>query len=159
LEAMTKTIFRLTLPENFLKMKRFLLLLGFASFTCCIFSSAQNSSTTEPTKTKGTSSLEGKIYYIKTHDVNQPGKDVNDTLSFKNGKLISAGCLPYGFKTASYKVSNQNGTLYFTSTCFSDKEGKITWNGAVEGKNISGKYLWHKEGQNDINYVFTGTQK
>jgi hypothetical protein len=112
-----------------------------------------------PSTTKVGRSLDGKTYYLSSYDANQPLNKTGDTLMFKSGKVVSASCSKYGFKSSSYHVSNQNGKMYFTATCYSDKEGKISWNGLVDGNNISGKYLWHKEGQNDISYIFTGMQK
>lgn len=139
-------------------MKRLVILLSFTLPFFCFSAQAQSSSTTTPTNSsKVGRSLDGKTFYIKTYDVANPSKIENDTLKFKNGKMMSSGCMQYGFKGASYQVSMQNGKAYFTSDFTSSKQGKISWNGYVDGNNINGKYLWHKEGQKDINYSFSGS--
>lgn len=141
-------------------MRCLFLLVSYALLPLGLPSPVQNNNDIDqPGEVKSGPSLEGKIFYIKSHEVNQPNSEMNDTLRFNNGKLMSSVYMPYGFKPAAYHASNQHGKIYFTSTCFSDNEGKISWNGVIDGKEISGKYQWHREDQNDINYVFTGIQK
>ena len=136
-------------------MRRSIQLLMLAFVTFNLSANAQNTNTSAQNK----ASLDGKTFYVMGHDVNHPEKPERDTIQFMNGKMSSNGCKQYGFKMSAYTATTANGKTTFTCVCHSDKEGQISWSGSVDGKNISGTYLWHKEGQNDINYAFSGMQK
>ncbi|MDQ3142158.1 MAG: hypothetical protein M3Q56_07920 [Bacteroidota bacterium] len=103
--------------------------------------------------------LDGKSFQISCWDVNQPDKQDPDLLIFKNGMLDSEACHQYGFTAAPYESNSANGTLNFSSTILSPTDGSIKIDGNVKDNSITGKMIWKKAGQADINYDYKGNLK
>ena len=99
--------------------------------------------------------LDGKTYVIESYigDEKQP----DDLLSFKDGKVEAAECKKWGFFAADYSYNKKDGSVSCLMT--SEKEGKMTWTGKVEGSQFSGTVLWVKSGQDDIIMAFKGSEK
>jgi hypothetical protein len=105
------------------------------------------------------SSMDEKSFAIKMYDVNIPDQLQSDVLTFKDGKMDSQTCQPYGFKPSKFESSKQGNKVTFTCTCRSDQEGLRIGSGTVSDKSISGEVAWQKDGQKTINYKFTGSKK
>jgi high-affinity K+ transport system ATPase subunit B len=104
-------------------------------------------------------SLDGKSFLVKLSEHGKKDEATNDELIFKDGTFFSADCEQYGFSPASYKTMSKGDTTLFESTLMSDKEGKAEWEGAVKGDEISGTFIWSKEGQEPIIYSYKGSIK
>ena len=104
-------------------------------------------------------SLDGKSFSVKISEHNKDGEPTDDELVFKDGTFMSSDCEQYGFKPAPYESMSKDGATKFKSTLMSDKEGKAEWEGAVKGEEISGTFIWSKEGQDPIIYTYEGSIK
>ena len=104
-------------------------------------------------------SLDGKTFSVKLSEHGKVDEATNDELIFKGGTFFSADYEQYGFSSASYKTKSKGDTTLFVSTLVSDKEGKAEWEGAVKGDEITGTFIWSKEGQNPIIYSYEGSIK
>ena len=70
----------------------------------------------------------------------------NDLLTFDNGTFNSSACDAWGFGTGAYTTTAEMDGTMFEATVFSDKNGKMVWTGIVKGDEITGSYVWTKEG-------------
>jgi hypothetical protein len=101
--------------------------------------------------------LDGKVFTGTSGEAGRSTGD-KDELIFKDGTFRSTACDPYGFGAASYTVTkNPDGSLAFTATTSSPKEGTIRWRGNVQDDAIAGTYVWEKTGQKPISYWFKGS--
>ncbi len=104
-------------------------------------------------------SLDGKSFSVKVSEHNKNGETTDDELIFKDGTFFSADCEQYGFTPASYESKSKGAATLFKSTLTSEKEGKAEWEGVVKGDNITGTFIWSKEGQDPIIYTYIGSIK
>lgn len=68
-----------------------------------------------------------------------------DEVHFNNGELFSSGCAIWGFKSGSYTTETTADGLTFTATTLSPGNGKIVWEGVIQGDEINATYVWTKE--------------
>ena len=101
-------------------------------------------------------SLDGKTFVV---DFSEKGKteSTKDTLVFADGTFRSVGCDQYGFAAAPYTATAEGESVGFTASANSDTEGEMDWTGTVSGDTIEGEVTWAKEGQDPIDYEYTGT--
>ncbi|KZS43005.1 hypothetical protein AWE51_16815 [Aquimarina aggregata] len=86
--------------------------------------------------------------------------DNSEDLVFTNNEVEGSICVQYGFKKAKYTTTiNKKGLQEFSCTMISKEHGKMVWTGEKNKNQISGKYLWTKEGQDPIQYTFKGKIK
>ena len=100
--------------------------------------------------------LDGNTYIV---DVIDNDKKTEDTLEFSKGMFFSTECEQYGFTPAPYTSKTEDGKTTFESTIKSPAEGKAEWKGTVDGDDISGTFVWTKEGQDPVEYPFEGSIK
>ncbi|MGH7178771.1 MAG: hypothetical protein ACREJC_15440 [Tepidisphaeraceae bacterium] len=87
----------------------------------------------------------------------QGGKDFDDLLVFKGGKLTSTECQKRGFAPAEYQEDTRRGPVAkFSAEMSSDKEGTCAWSGMVTGADISGVMTWTKKDGTIVRYTFKG---
>ena len=116
----------------------------------------------EPTMASVDRLLDGKTFFVEIAKKVQKTGD-RDQLIFKDGKFRSTACDPYGFGEGAYKVSH--GAMIpvfkaeFDAQTTSPTDGKMTWNGKVEGDRIEGTSVWEKPGQAPVENWFKGTLK
>ena len=110
-------------------------------------------------KAAAADSLDGKTFNIKLTEYGKDGEPTDDELIFKDGTFFSSECEQYGFGQATYESASKNGATLFEATTSSEKEGKIEWEGKVEGDNITGNFMWSKPGQEPILYTYAGSLK
>jgi hypothetical protein len=103
--------------------------------------------------------LDGKSYSINYTEYGKSGNPTKDVLIFKDGKFESEDCEQYGFGPAIYESASKDGATLFEATTTSEKEGKIEWEGKVEGDSITGNFMWSKPGQEPILYTYSGSIK
>lgn len=104
-------------------------------------------------------SLDGKSFQVKITEYGKGGQPTDDVLIFKDGAFFSTDCEQYGFGSAAYESRSKGDTTVFKSALTSDKEGKAEWEGKVKGDDITGTFIWSKEGQDPIIYTYAGSLK
>jgi hypothetical protein len=106
----------------------------------------------------GTGYLDGRTF---VGEMGEKGKEKGDpeTFVFKDGTFDPLDCHKWGFSGAPYTTKEEDGRIHFTAETKSEKEGTMSWKGAVQGDAISGTVVWTKQGQAPIEYWFKGTQK
>jgi hypothetical protein len=134
-----------------MKTVAFSLLTGL--LIACNAAPAPPSSATSVAPSGHPTTLDGRSFRIETMvDGRSEGQE---TVSFKNGQFESPECSKWGFGPAVYTSPDGRS---FSATLMSDAEGRMDWQGTVDGKSISGGYVWKKAGQNDITYTFKGEE-
>jgi len=103
-------------------------------------------------------SLDGKTFIIELSE-NDKNNKTKDELIFKDGTFFSSDCEQYGFGSAPYETKPKGDTILFESTLTSEKEGKSEWEGKIEGDQITGTFIWSKEGQKPMIYTYQGSIK
>jgi hypothetical protein len=103
--------------------------------------------------------LDGRTFVVQTGQEGKPAEAAADEIAFRDGKLRSSGCDPYGFGDGAYTTMDHGGSIMFRARTDSAKEGVIMWNGTVRGDDLQGQYVWTKPGQKPITYWMKGTLK
>jgi hypothetical protein len=106
----------------------------------------------------GTGYLDGRTFVGETGEKGKT-KGEPETFVFKDGTFDPLDCHKWGFSGAPYTTKEEDGRIHFAAETKSDKEGTMSWKGAVQGDAISGTVVWTKQGQAPIEYWFKGTQK
>jgi hypothetical protein len=88
--------------------------------------------------------LDGKKFVGPTGEIGKKA-DHNDTLSFREGKFISASCEQYGFESSYYKTTIDGDVIHFEAKTISSTHGSIVWNGTLKGDIIEVTYRWTKK--------------
>lgn len=97
--------------------------------------------------------LDGRTFRIESFADNR--SEGSELLTFQEGQVAGSECSKWGFTPAAYTCTDGKT---FRFTLISPNEGKMEWEGKVEGKTISGSYVWTKAGQSDIAYTFRGEE-
>jgi hypothetical protein len=108
---------------------------------------------------RGAGVLDGETFVAETGEQGKKA-DAKDEITFRDGKLKSSACDPYGFGEGTYTSMNHGGgnTMFHAKT-ESAKEGAIEWAGMVQGDTIDANFVWTKPGQKAITYWLKGTLK
>lgn len=101
--------------------------------------------------------LDGRSFHGTTAARGQETGEA-DTLVFADGTFRSLGCDEYGFAAAPYSAEEEDGTIHFEAEAVSETEGTISWQGVVTGDAVRATFLWTKEGQEPIEYLFEGEE-
>jgi hypothetical protein len=88
--------------------------------------------------------LDGKVFAGPTGKVGMDA-DGTDELQFKNGKMYSVGCTDWDFGWGDYSVKVEGNNITFEAVTTSPKDGKIVWNGTVNGDTVDATYIWTKK--------------
>ena len=100
-----------------------------------------------------------KIKVSPTEESQKQGKEFEDTVSFKGGKIESKTLKAKGFKAAQYEEDTRSGIIStFKATMTSEKEGKAEWTGTLTGSEIKGELKWTKADGTMVNYTYEGTK-
>ena len=116
----------------------------------------RESLTIETANREVTPSLDGKTFVVDFRERGK-GESYRDTLTFADGTFRSVGCDQYGFSAAPCTLSAEGETVGFTASATSEAEGRMDWAGTVTGDSIEGGVRWTKEGQDPIDYEYSGT--
>ena len=103
--------------------------------------------------------LDGKTFVVQTGEEGKKAESAPDEIAFRDGKMHSSACDPYGFGDGDYTTMNHGGAIMFRARTDSTKEGVINWNGTVRGDELQGQYVWTKTGQKPIVYWMKGNLK
>ena len=86
-----------------------------------------------------------------------------DDISFMAGKCKSNYMFNAKFMQADYQYETDStaevSTFKFTVESNNDAQGRFSWEGTIEGDNISGTASIRKKGKIIHSYTFTGSQK
>jgi hypothetical protein len=85
--------------------------------------------------------VDGRTFSVDTGKQGKPaaGKDV---VRFVDGLMSSALCVRFGFKPAPYAVRVEGARLHFRSEMVSDTQGKLVFDGHIEGDRLVAKAEW-----------------
>ena len=113
---------------------------------------------------KAKSPIDGRIYTIKmVEDNKKKAEPFMDEASFQLGKFKSNFMVTAQFAAVDYEFEADSTatppTYKFTAESKNDAQGRFSWEGAIDGDNISGTASIHKKGKVVHSYTFTGTWK
>ncbi len=136
-----------------MKFKKLLLLMLIAISSNTLFAQA-----------KKKSPIDGRIYSIKLLEENKKkAEPFMDDISFMAGKCKSNYMFNAKFMQADYQYETDStaevSTFKFTVESNNDAQGRFSWEGTIEGDNISGTASIRKKGKIIHSYTFTGSQK
>jgi hypothetical protein len=103
--------------------------------------------------------LDGKTFVVQSGVEGKPAEGPSDEIVFRDGKMHSAGCDPYGFGDGSYSTMHHPDSIMFHARTDSAKQGSILWTGQIKGDELRGGYVWTKPGQKPITYWMKGSLK
>ena len=109
--------------------------------------------------------LSGRIYAVTLiEEGKKKSEPINDNVSFLAGEKFNTNFMFQAqFPQTDYQCetdSSSGSPVYkFTVESKNADEGRFSWEGTVEGDNISGTALIRKKGKIIHTYSFTGTHK
>jgi len=113
---------------------------------------------TMPAAPDAKASLDGKSFAGESGEKGKPAMAEKDTIRFEKGQFRSVACDAYGFGDGAYTATAAgDGSVRWTAETTSPKEGRIQWQGTVNGARIEAIYVWTKAGQKPIEYWLKGT--
>jgi hypothetical protein len=84
-------------------------------------------------------------------------KPIEDTLTFKAGKLESAKLKKEGFKEAEYEADVRGGQVQtFTASAKGTKGGTAKWTGTAAAGELTGTLVWTKADGTEATYNYKG---
>ena len=135
-------------------MKKIALLLFVSSISLAGFAQA-----------KKKSPIDGRIYAITlTEEGKKKAEPIKDDMTFvAAGKFKSNYLVQAQFPQSDYEYEVDSTTtpvsIKFTVEAKNTDEGRFSWEGTIEGDNISGTAIIRKKGKIIHSYTFTGTHK
>jgi hypothetical protein len=88
--------------------------------------------------------LDGKTFVTQS---GEKGKQASskDTIVFQDGRFLSEGCSPYGFKDAPYQATVDGAGIRFHAETHSPTHGTMVWDGIVKDNAIEATNIWTRE--------------
>jgi PKD repeat protein len=113
---------------------------------------------------KKKSPLDGRIYTITlTPEGEKKAEAIKDEASFALGKFKSTFLMQAGFPQADYDYEVDSTTaspvIKFTVESKNENQERFSWDGSMEGDNISGTAIIRKKGKIQHTYKITGNWK
>lgn len=105
-------------------------------------------------------SLDGTRFEGETGETGK-GEHHRDTLTFDQGRFRSLDCERWGFGSAPYTATREDGVIRFHATLRSDDRGTLEWDGTIRGDVAEASFRWrHERWYWDIDrqYWFRGTR-
>jgi hypothetical protein len=100
--------------------------------------------------------IEGTTWKIRATP-DSDGRALDDTITFKGGKFISAELAKRGFKETNYEDDTRKGGLSnFKVVQTSDKEGEARWTGTITAVDMRGELVFTKKDGSTVHYTFQG---
>ena len=108
--------------------------------------------------------LDGRIYSITlTEEGKKKPEEIKDDVSLINGKLKSNFMTQASFLQTDYQFeidsTEETPTIKFTAESKTESQQRFSWEGTVDGDDVTGTAVIHKKGKVVHSYSFTGTQK
>lgn len=88
--------------------------------------------------------LDGKSFLAQSGEKGKPESNT-DTIVFRDGRFLSEGCRPFGFKDASYQATVDGATIRFHAETHSPTHGTMIWDGTVKDNAIEATSIWIRE--------------
>jgi hypothetical protein len=88
--------------------------------------------------------LDGRVYVGNNGEIGREA-DRSDEFIFKNGQFVSASCDEYQFASGPYTAWLEGNIIYFEAVTLSQSDGKISWQGKIDGDNLNATFVWTKE--------------
>ena len=101
-------------------------------------------SATLPSVVPALSPLDGKTFVAQSGEKGKQESN-KDTIVFRNGRFLSEGCSPFGFKDAPYQATVDGATIHFHAETHSPTHGTMIWDGTVKDNAIEATSIWTRE--------------
>ncbi len=112
-----------------------------------------------------TVTLDGKVFVADAGVKGKAADEIDDVITFANGRFHSSTCDQWGYDKGAYKVSSSGDTMRFEAETNSEKYGKLVWQGTVRGGEIEGTFMqhpkpgWFNSNPEPIEHWFKGRAK
>lgn len=89
--------------------------------------------------------LDGKVFVVDLGPQGKAADEKDDVLTFDAGRFHSKFCDKYGFGTGAYEAKLDGAAIVFTTETVSESDGRLVWQGRVEGATIEGTIVHHRK--------------
>jgi len=100
--------------------------------------------TASPSTVPTVSLLDGKTFVAQSGEKGKQSSN-KDTIVFRDGRFLSEGCSPFGFKDAPYQTTVDGAAIRFHTETHSPTHGTMVWNGTVRDNAIEATSVWTRE--------------
>ena len=97
-----------------------------------------------PSAAPASSFLDGKTFVAQSGEKGKQASN-KDTIVFRDGRFLSEGCSPFGFKDAPYQATVESTAIRFHAETHSPTHGTMAWNGTVKDNTIEATSVWTRE--------------
>jgi len=97
-----------------------------------------------PSTAPTVSLLEGKTFVAQSGEKGKQASN-KDTIVFRDGRFLSEGCSPFGFKDAPYQATVDGAAIRFHTETHSPTHGTMVWDGIVKDNAIEATSDWTRE--------------
>jgi hypothetical protein len=101
-------------------------------------------STASPSAVPTVSLLDGKTFVAQSGEKGKQASN-KDTIVFRDGRFLSEGCSPFGFKDAPYQATVDGAAIRFHTETHSPTHGTMVWDGTVKDNVIEATSVWTRE--------------
>src|SRR5512139_2302975 len=91
--------------------------------------------TASPSAVPTVSLLDGKTFVSQSGEKGKQASN-KDTIVFRDGRFLSEGCSPFGFKDAPYQATVDGAVIRFHTETHSLTHGTMVWDGTVKDNAI-----------------------
>jgi len=88
--------------------------------------------------------LDGKSFVAQSGEKGKQASN-KDTIVFRDGRFLSEGCSPFGFKDAPYQAIFDGAAVRFHTETHSPTHGTMVWDGTVKDNAIEATSVWTRE--------------
>ena len=100
--------------------------------------------TASPSTVPTVSLLDGKTFVAQSGEKGKKASN-KDTIVFRDGRFLSEGCSPFGFKVAPYQATVDGAAIRFHTETHSPTHGTMVWDGTVKDNAIEATSDWTRE--------------
>ena len=100
--------------------------------------------TASPSAAPTVSLLDGKTFVAQSGEKGKQASN-KDTIVFRDGRFLSEGCSPFGFKDAPYQATVDGAAIRFHTETHSPTHGTMVWDGTVKDNAIEATSDWTRE--------------
>jgi hypothetical protein len=100
--------------------------------------------TASPSTAPTVSLLDGKTFVAQSGEKGKQASN-KDTFVFRDGRFLSEGCSPFGFKDAPYQATVDGAAIRFHTETHSPTHGTMVWDGTVKDNAIEATSDWTRE--------------
>ena len=88
--------------------------------------------------------LDGMTFVTQSGEKGKQASN-KDTIVFREGRFLSEGCTPFGFKDAPYQATADGATIRFHAETHSPTHGTMVWDGIIKDNAIEATSNWTRE--------------